>query len=172
MYQCGDYIVYGTNGVCKIAEIGTPGFSQANKSKRYYTLIPVYGVETIYVPVDTGAYMRPVMSREEAEALIAQIPAIREDAVDIRNLQLLSEHYKASFQSHDSAELIHLIKTIYLKCAHAEMAGKKPCVVDQRFRKRAEDLLHGELAVALGIPRESVPDYIKERISGPQQKNA
>lgn len=171
MYHCGDYIVYGTNGVCKIAEIGTPGFSQADKSKQYYTLIPVYGVETIYVPVDTSAYLRPVMSKEDAEALIAQIPEIREDSMDTRNLQLLSEHYQALFQSHDNAALIHLIKTIYLKCAHAEMAGKKPCVVDQRFRKRAEDLLHGELAVALGIPRERVPEYIKQRISSAQQKH-
>ena len=73
MYHCGDYIIYGTNGVCKILEIGSPGFPQADKNKQYYTLSPIYGLETIYVPLDTNAYMRPVMSKEEAEALIGQI---------------------------------------------------------------------------------------------------
>ena len=65
-----------------------------------------------------------------------------------------------------------MIKSIYTKSIHAETAGKKPSIVDQRFRKRAEDLLHGELAVALGIPKERVPDYIKQRLSGLQKKKA
>lgn len=32
--------------------------------------------------------------------------------------------------------------------------------------KRAEDLLFRELAAALGIPREEVPDYIARRVEG------
>ena len=30
--------------------------------------------------------------------------------------------------------------------------------------KRAEELLHGELAVALGIPAEEVADYISSQV--------
>ena len=37
--------------------------------------------------------------------------------------------------------------------------------IDERFMRRAEELLFGELAVALGIEREDVPDYIAGRLS-------
>jgi len=36
--------------------------------------------------------------------------------------------------------------------------------VDERFMKRAEELLFGELAAALDIPPESVPGYIEARL--------
>ena len=39
--------------------------------------------------------------------------------------------------------------------------------VDERFMKRAEELLFGELAAALGIPREEVPRYIEARLERP-----
>lgn len=32
--------------------------------------------------------------------------------------------------------------------------GKKLGLVDERYMKRAEEMLHGELAVALGMTRE------------------
>ena len=36
--------------------------------------------------------------------------------------------------------------------------------VDERFLKQGEDLLFGELAAALDIPREEVPGYIAARV--------
>lgn len=161
VFHEGDLVVYETTGVCRIQSIGPLDFSQG---KRYYTLIPVFGSETIYIPVDSGAFLRPAMSREDAEALIAQIPSIQEDTVSIRNLQLLSDYYQASFHSHDCADLVHLIKTIYLKSTKAQEAGRKPSAFDQRYLKRAEELLHGELAVALDIPREEVTAYIRSKL--------
>ena len=32
--------------------------------------------------------------------------------------------------------------------------------------RRAEELLHGELSVALGIPKEEVKDYITKSVEG------
>ena len=76
MYAVGDKIIYGGSGVCTVEEICTPNFSRAERGRQYYKLRPVYGTETIYAPIDTAAFMRPVMSRQEAEALIARIPVI------------------------------------------------------------------------------------------------
>lgn len=164
MYKIGDFVVYGTSGVCRIAEIGTPQLSNVDKNKQYFTLAPVYSTEIIYAPVDTRVFMRPVMTRDEAEELIGQIPEIGEERIDIKNLQLLTERYQASFQAHNCVELVHLIKSIHMKNTNASRRGKKPSTVDQRYQKRAEELLHGELAVALGIPLEAVPSYIQDRV--------
>ena len=37
-------------------------------------------------------------------------------------------------------------------------------MTDEKFLRRAEDLLFGELAVALNIGREEVRDYISDRL--------
>ena len=37
--------------------------------------------------------------------------------------------------------------------------------MDQRYMKRAEDVLYGELAAALDIPMEEVPDYIRTTLA-------
>ena len=56
---------------------------------------------------------------------------------------------------------MQLIKGIYEKGKHAKLG-----VVDQRYMKRAEDLLYGELAVALGIERDEVLPYIRRVVDG------
>lgn len=75
MYQAGEFIVYGTSGVCKVEAVGKSPF-EGEEDKLYYTLTPVAGTETIYLPVDSPVYTRPVITRAQAERLIAAIPSI------------------------------------------------------------------------------------------------
>ena len=100
------------------------------------------------------------MTKEEAQNLIRQIPEIDGDVCTERNPANLRIHYEASLQSHECLELIRMIKGIRRKTRETEKKGRKMGQVDQRYRKKAEGLLHGELAIALGIPREEVEDYI------------
>ncbi|WP_281692999.1 CarD family transcriptional regulator [Agathobaculum desmolans] len=156
MYQAGEFIVYGTSGVCRVEGVGTPPFA-AEEERLYYKLTPVSGTETIYIPTDSPVFTRPVITRAQAENLIASIPSIEEDSFTSHSARLSSEHYQAALQSHDCRDLVQLIKTVY---ARSKRGGRRVSQIDQRYRKRAEDLLHGELAVALGIPVSEVPPYI------------
>ena len=81
-----------------------------------------------------------------------------------RNPDTLRIHYEASLQSHQCEELVRLIKGIRHKCRETEKKGRKMGQVDQRYRKKAEGLLHGELAIALGIPLDQVERYIQENM--------
>ena len=168
MYQPGEFIVYGTSGVCRVDVVGKPPFD-GEEDKLYYTLTPVSGTETIYIPVDSPVYTRPVISRAQAERLIEAIPSIEEDAFSSHSLRMSTEHYQAALQSHDCRELVQLIKTVYAK---SRRGTRRVSQIDQRYRKRAEDLLHGELAVALGIPVGEVQPYIARTISGKAAKTA
>ncbi|MDO4269807.1 MAG: CarD family transcriptional regulator [Eubacteriales bacterium] len=161
MYHEGEFIIYGTNGVCKVEAVGRPPFA-GDEARLYYTLAPVFGTETIYIPVDSPVFMRPVLSKDQAEELIETIPCIEEDEPDTHSLRLISEHYQAALQSHDCHDLVQLIKTVYAK---SQRGGRRVSQIDQRYRKRAEDLLHGELSVALGIPMSEVQPYIAHMIS-------
>ena len=166
MYQAGDYIVYGTSGVCRVDEVKPSPFED-EADRQYYTLTPVTGTETIYIPVDSPVFMRPVISREQAETLVRDIPNIEVDHFTSHSMRLSSEHYQEVLQSHDCGDLVQLIKTVYAK---SRRSGRRLSQVDQRYRKRAEELLHGELSVALGIPFHEVPAYIESVIGKPGKR--
>ena len=155
-------VVYGNSGVfCveAVGEIDIPG-CQGN----YYTLRPVYGSGVSYVPVDSPVPMREVMSPEEAGALIDRIPQIEGSGFSDRNPKALREHYTAFMKAHDTDELVRLIKEIYVRGQQAKASNRQLSRVEQQFMSQAEDLLYGELAIALGIPRGDVVGYITERI--------
>ena len=52
MFKKGEYILYGTVGVCQVEGISKPDFS--NNDKVYYSLVPKFDQDTtIYIPVDS-----------------------------------------------------------------------------------------------------------------------
>ncbi len=167
MFEIGELLIYDTTGVCKVMEIGVPeGLPMAKKDRQYYKLAPVFGSGTIYIPVDTQVFMRPVISREEADKLIKRIPEIREDFCESSNLKVIEDHYKASIMSHDCADLVQLIKTVYTKRKNQEKNGKKTGKTDQDYMKKAKKLLYEELSIALEIPVAEVEGYITRCIEG------
>ena len=160
MYQPGDLIIYGGEGVCRVESVGPLALSDVKSDKLYYTLQPLYRNETVFAPVGGKVFMRPVIGWEEAEALVRSIPEIQGNRLESRNLRMAGEYYQKMMDSHDCADLVQLIKTIYVKQQSAQAAGRKGGQVDERYRKRAEETLYGELAVALEIPRDKVEAYI------------
>ena len=45
----------------------------------------------------------------------------------------------------------------------AQQHGRKSSQLDERYLRRAEEQLYGELAVALGIDRQAVCGYIRQK---------
>lgn len=160
MYQVGELVVYGAEGVCRVAAIGPLEMRGAQKGTDYYTLTPLYGAGKIFIPVDTNVSIRPVMTRVEAEALIDRIPEIPEEVYENNNPRLLNEHYQALLKSYDCVDLVRLIRAIYAKGQRGRRLGQ----VDERTFRKAEEMLHGELAAALDIPPDQVKDYICRRV--------
>ena len=167
MYQIGEYIVYGGEGVCRVEDVGELTISGSAKGKLYYTLSPLYREGTIYIPVDTTVFMRPVLSRESAQALVRSIPDIEAKPLPGQSLRAVSEQYQQLIHSHSCTDMIQLIKTAYQKRQRKHAQGAKPSQLDERYMKRAEDLLYGELAVSLGIPKDQVCSYIAAEIDRP-----
>lgn len=165
MFQKGDLIIYHNEGVCRVEEIGPLENLSGNGSRKlYYKLSPVYGKGVIFTPVETKLFMRPIISKTEAEKLITKIPTIKCEPLDTINRKQLAKHYESSIASHQCEDLVQLLKTVYSKSENLIKHGKKPGQTDQRYMKRAEELLHGELAVALDIPCEEVPKFIKQKL--------
>ncbi len=160
MFRKNDMVVYGSQSVCEIINIGTLSMSMIDKKKKYYTLKPIYQRDSVvYVPVDSEKpVMRPVITKQEAQELVEKIPSIK--AAWIEKEVEREQEYKKAISSCDPEQLIMIIKALYSRRKARIEDGKKVTVIDERYFKMAEKQLHEELAFALGIPKEEVADYI------------
>lgn len=165
MFQTGDYIIYGNNGVCQVESVGTidmiPGIP---KDKIYYTLKPIYiKGSTIYTPVDNQKVLiRPLISKEEAMELIDGVEEI--ETLWVSNEKQREEVYKEALVTCDCRELIKIIKTVYQRMQSRLAEGKKITNNDRKYFKIASDSLYGELAIVLNMEKEKVEDFIVERM--------
>ena len=80
MFEVGEYIVYGCKGVCQVEEITHIDIPGSNKDRLYYVLAPLEDRNgKIYAPTDNAKVaMRKVITRQEAEQLIEEMPQIKE----------------------------------------------------------------------------------------------
>lgn len=164
-FQVNDYIFHGGSGVCIVEDICVPKHIQSiDSSKRYYRLHPLYEANSvIYTPVDNPkSIVRRLLSRKEALELIKSIPHI--EALWIDNDKMREAKYREALRTNDCYEWIRMIKTLYLRNQSRKSEGKRPSQADERYLQTAEDLLYGELAVPLDIPKEQVRDYIAEQV--------
>ena len=166
MYQSGELILYGRTGVCRVEEITSAKHHSSGEEQMYYVLRPLYQNCNITTPVDNAkVFSRPIISREEAERVIGVIPTVEPEVYHNRNLNQLREHYRTCMESFDCVDLVKLTMSLYRKKREAEDQKRKFGAVDERFMKEAEDLLFGELAAALEIPRDEVRGYIESALA-------
>ena len=163
MFKIGEKIVYGQTGVCVVDDICEKEILRKQK-KTYYVLKPVFQQNNvIYAPVDSDkVFMRRIITREQADKLILQIPEIKKN---LKSEAATPEDYRSWLESHECGDLIELTAKIYAKKEMAKENKKKLGFLDEKYMKLAEDLLFGELSVALEIPFDEVPQYIKQSLN-------
>ena len=161
MFAQGDLVVYGGEGVCRVEGVGTPATTGIDKTKMYYTLSPLYRTGQVMTPVDTGVLMRPVMTKAEAAAFLKELPQLPPEGPDGATQRFAKEHYHAIVTSYDCRRMAAMIKYTCQRRRWAQQHGRKISQLDERYLRRAEEQLYGELAVALGIDRQEVCGYIR-----------
>lgn len=166
MFEKGEYVVYGTKGVCCIQDIGHVDLPGVERDKLFYILHPVQDNHgTVYLPIDsTKAVIRRVMTAEEAKELLQEIPSIEELVIPSEKQRESS--YKEALRTCSTRSWVSMIKTLYLRRNKRLAAGKKVTSLDERYLRAAEHELYGELSVALGVPKEDLEPKLKEAITG------
>ncbi len=165
MYVQGDIIVYGTIGVCRIEGMVERNLPGTKEKAQYYLVSPIYQKCNIYTPVEGGkVFMRPVITKDEAENLIDMIPSMQTEVLQGKRATELIDHYRTVLSAHDCQDLIQMTMSIYAKKQVAEQQNRRFGTVDEKYMKKAEELLFGELASALGIDISEVQDYISKRL--------
>ena len=162
MFQIGDHIVYGINGICRVAEIGPSPYDKSDP-RTYYLLIPVNNPmsSTIYTPVDNDRVpMRRLMTREEIDTLMAAIPEIELLSVPVEKQR--REIYRTVIGELRPEGYVQVIKTVRRRRADLTAAHKHFPVTDLEYGRLAQHLLASECAHVLGRSEAEVDAYITE----------
>lgn len=159
MFQIGDYVVY-QNEVCIIKAIKEKYFH----GKDYYVLNPSLDTSlTINVPVDEEkCLLKPVMTRQEAEAFIKKIPSIEPITL---NDKMIENEYKALLKTEDKSDLVRIIKTTYLRNHKRLLSGKNIGEKDEMYFEKAEKLLYSELAASLNLTYDETKQHIMDVVN-------
>ena len=156
MFSVGEKIIYGENGVCTVERIA-PLEMGGSADKLYYHLTPLIGTGKYYAPVDSAAFMRAIISRSEAEALIEAIPTIAAAICTDSRFNHVDAYYKALFREHCCEALVAMIKGLNIRMADKKSKSSRV----ELTMKRAKDILYGELSVALEMELAQVAKYIE-----------
>ncbi|MBR3684114.1 MAG: CarD family transcriptional regulator [Lachnospiraceae bacterium] len=169
MFQIGEYVVYGSTGVCKVVDIGPMNLPGVDRNRKYYTLEPAYSKGSkVFTPVDNNKnVIRPILTEDEAKQLIEEIDELENIWIkDEKNREL---QYREVLQTCDCREAFRIIKTLYSRKMSRIAEGKKVTASDQNYLHIAEDRVYGELAIALSRPKEKMAEYITECIAKKEQ---
>lgn len=163
MFNCGDLIVYGNNGVCIVEQITTLDGSP-DKERLYYVLKNRSSNGVAYVPVDGNVHLRPVMSEAEALQLIDKIPSI--ETVQFENIptRQAQKVYRDALLSYDSEVALGVIKHIRATGEKKRNQGKKLSSTEERYLEQAMRIIDSELTAALNKSVQELHEYIEKRI--------
>lgn len=162
MFQVDEMVLYGTNGVCRVAAIEDRDCG--GKMVTYYILKPFYRAgSTVFVPVKNEkltSRMRPVLTKDEIDSMIRTIP--KEYSGWVEDEKMRKEKFKDIVGRADTFELIQLIKRLIEQKRSVIARGKKLHIGDERILQEAEKMICDGFSYVLGISKEEVPDYIKK----------
>jgi len=165
MFQVNDVIIYGAQGVCKIA--GTEERCVNGAKKTYYVLKPINEKgSTIFAPTDNEHVlkkMRCLLTKKEIHMLIDSMASEKPEWLENENAR--RERYKNILARGDHLELIKMIKAIYAHKQEREAAGKRLHLSDERFFKDAEQILYNEFQYVLDVrDKDALMAYIFARL--------
>ena len=132
--------------------------------RKYYVLRPVNSRKsTIYSPVDNEKVtIRQIMTREQAESLLQEVPKIQQ--ITVENEKLREEQYKEIMKHSDLRDCIGLIKTLYHKRQTRLDQGRKFTTLDELDLREAMDILCSELALSLGMDNEEAQETLSTKL--------
>ena len=162
MFQVGDYIVYGINGICRVEDVCASPYDKTDP-RTYYLLVPVNNPmsSTIYTPVcNERVPMRRLMTPDEIDALIAAMPDI--DLLTVPVEKQRREIYRTAIGTLEPEGYVQVIKTVRRRRAELTAARKHFPVTDLEYGRLAQHLLSSECAHVLGITEAEADAYLGE----------
>lgn len=169
-FKIGQFVVYGTNGICSIEDITEMSFTRGMEKALYYILKPeAANASTIFVPANNEklmSKMRVLMSKEDIDELIlgTRGKSIKWDS----DRRYRTENFHDILAGGVTEDLILMISCIYMRKRELIAQNKKLPSTDSNMLKTAEKLVEEEFSCVLGISPEEVSGYIRKLLDVPE----
>ena len=165
-FEVGQYVVYGTNGICIVDSIELMSFTAGAPKEMYYVLRQYKNRATqFFVPMKNESLvskMREPMQKADIEDILMGLSD--DDVQWIKDRRERGEYFRSILHQGVSGHLLNMITCIYEKKRELARNGKKLSVTDTTTLKSAEKLVEEEFAWALEIDPEEVPAFIRKRL--------
>ncbi len=165
-FRKGDPVIYGSNGICMVADVTTQASAPGAEARTYYILSQENNrCLTIAVPTDNLALvsrMRRILTREEIDALLAE--AKGQTLPWIPDRRVRADTFHAILTAGMHRDLLLMIRCLYLQRQTLLQSGKRLNVADESTLKAAEKLVTEEFSYALEIEPHAVGDYIRQAL--------
>lgn len=158
MFEIGEYVVYKKD-VCKIIDIKENIFNHTS----CYLIVPIDD-ESLKINVPVGnknEYLRKLISKEEIEQIINDIPNIH---VIENNDRMIETEYKHLLSSNLHRDLIKIIKTTFARNQERLDNNKKTRDKDSQYFEQAERYIYNEFSLVLGLSYEDTKKYVNEKV--------
>ncbi|HIU70338.1 MAG TPA: hypothetical protein IAC60_01970 [Candidatus Enterosoma merdigallinarum] len=165
MFSIGDRAIDKRGRIFKIEETMDKDFGDGPAP--YFVMTPCFPYDfnqgyQCFIPVDKAdSLLRPLLTRKEAEALLAEIK-------DIPVLRDIGPHErKARFQniiaSGDRHDILQVIVTLIDYREERKSLNKPFSDFDSRLLKTLTSLFKDEMSIVFDMPPEKVAPYIEEK---------
>lgn len=165
MFQKDEYVVYKTEGVCRVDDIRPLTLGSAGE-RLCYVLVPLNKKAShIFVPLDSElllARMRPMMTKEAVDAAIDSVFRKRLPWIEERKRR--TALFKAICAESRCEKLILLFLCLSDKQEQLMAEGKRLTFWDSEILVYCEAVIGGEFSMALGISPGEVLSYIRGRL--------
>lgn len=159
MFSVGQYVLYGTNGVCVVNDITEKKIGKI--SMEYYVLKPIAtNSSTLYVPTHNEELVkriREVLNKDAISSILADLP---ETGEWVENKQERSDGFMSVIMGGDCVELIRMIRLIQAHSDELAGNGRHLHISDEHFLKEAEKMVSEEVSLALDVDKKEAIELI------------
>ena len=164
MYQVGEYVVYGVQGVCRI--LGTEKQLVNRKRTEYLVLEPLdRGASKFYLPTQNPSAMgklQPILTRRQMDDLLKS-EELRKDCW-IQEENLRKQRYRDLLSAGDRVSLLQMLAAVYHHKEEQAAAGKKFHQCDDSFMRDTEKLLCSEIGLVMELESVEAREYLRSRL--------
>lgn len=155
--------MHESQGICKVVGLEDRVFSGETRS--YYVLKPIENkISTVYLPESTireSNNIKPVLTIGEVEEIFENMDAV--ESVWVEEMSKRKAKFRKILANNKRAELIALVKSVYLKKLELENDGKKIHAYDEQYMKDAEAILYSEFSHVMDLEVDEVERLVKEK---------
>lgn len=159
MITTGTYVIHEKYGICFVKEI-QKNMKVGTKRGDYFVLKPVYSPSSsVYIPLSSKTAAEKLKELPTA-AEILELLGSGSKLEWIDDSKARSELFEEILSGGNRKKLLEMIKCIEDKKAELENQAKKLRISDETVLKNAEKIISEEFSFILGIPKETVGEYI------------